>query len=104
VQGPAETAWIAAARQSVADQLCAAASRATLTDAVVERLREAEAFLGVEIVSGACVLERHDIGAVLVPGARICFTGTAQDATGRIVEREEMEGWRRKLVWRRSSR
>jgi ATP-dependent DNA helicase PIF1 len=91
VQGPAETPWIAAARQSVADQLCAAASRATLTDVVVARLKEAEAFLGVEIISGACVLERHDIGAALVPGARICFTGTAQDATGRIVERDEME-------------
>jgi ATP-dependent DNA helicase PIF1 len=91
VQGPAETPWIAAARQSVADQLCAAASRATLTGAVVERLREAEVFLGAEILSGACVLEQHDIGAALVPGARICFTGTAQDATGRIVERDEME-------------
>jgi ATP-dependent DNA helicase PIF1 len=91
VQGPAETPWIAAARQSVADQLCAAACRATLTVAVVERLQEAEAFLGVEIVAGACILDRHDIGAILVPGARICFTGTAQDATGRIVERDEME-------------
>jgi ATP-dependent DNA helicase PIF1 len=91
VRGADETAWIAAARQSVADQLCAAASRATLTDAVVERLKEAEAFLGVDIVTGACLLERHDIGAALVPGARICFTGTAQDAAGRIVEREDME-------------
>jgi ATP-dependent DNA helicase PIF1 len=91
VHGPAATPWISAARQSVADQLCAAASRATLTDAAVERLREAEAFLGAEIVSGACVVERHDIGAILAPGARICFTGTAQDATGRIVERDEME-------------
>jgi len=31
------------------------------------------------------------IDAVLVPGARICFTGTAVDATGRIVDRDEME-------------
>jgi hypothetical protein len=91
VRGAEATPWIAAARQSVADQLCAAASRATLTDVVVERLKEAEAFLGAEILSGACVSERHDIGATLVPGARICFTGTAQDASGRIVEREEME-------------
>jgi hypothetical protein len=36
-------------------------------------------------------LERHDIDSVLVPGARICFTGTAQDSRGRIVERDEME-------------
>nr|WP_225951677.1 DEAD/DEAH box helicase [Mycobacterium sp. OAS707] len=91
VQGAEETPWIAAARQSVADQLCAAASRATLTDEVVERLREAETFLGAEILSGACISEHHDIGATLVPGARICFTGTAQDASGRVVEREEME-------------
>ena len=91
VQRSDETGWIAAARQSVADQLCAAASRAALTDAAVARLREAGKLLGVDIVSGACVLERHDIDAVLVPGARICFTGTAQDAAGRIVEREEME-------------
>jgi ATP-dependent DNA helicase PIF1 len=91
VQRADETPWIAAARQSVADQLCAAAARATLTGEVVARLREAEAFLGAEIVSGAGLLERHDIGAVLVPGARVCFTGTAQDASGRIVERDEME-------------
>jgi hypothetical protein len=91
VRGAAETPWIAAARQSVADQLCAAASRATLTDVVVERLKEAEAFLGVEIFSGTGVLERDDVSAVLVPGARICFTGTAQDAAGRVVDRDEME-------------
>ena len=47
--------------------------------------------LGVEIVSESVCLERDDIGAVLVPGARICFTGTAQDSAGRIVERWEME-------------
>ncbi|HET7668030.1 MAG TPA: AAA family ATPase [Mycobacterium sp.] len=86
-----DSSWDAAARQSVADQLCAAATRAPLTDAVVHRLREAEAFLGVEIAYGACVSERQDIGATLVPGTRICFTGTAQDEAGRIVEREEME-------------
>lgn len=91
VSGATETPWIAAARQSVADQLCAAASRVQLTDVVVQRLREAESFLGAEILSGACMVERYDIGAVLVPGARICFTGTAQDTAGRIVEREEME-------------
>ena len=96
VQGPAETPWIASARQSVADQLCAAASRATLTDAVVERLQAAEKFLGAEILSGACVVERQDIDAALVPGARICFTGTVQDGAGRIVEREEMERLARK--------
>ena len=99
-----ETPWIAAARQSVADQLCAAASRVALTDAAVARLQAAGKLLGVEIVSGACVLERHDIDAVLVPGARICFTGTAQDAAGGSLSGKRWSGWRAQRVWRRSSR
>ena len=86
-----DTPWDAAARQSVADQLRAAASRAQLPANVVERLREASTLLGVDIVSASVCLERDDIGEVLVPGTRICFTGTAQDSAGRIVERWEME-------------
>jgi hypothetical protein len=86
-----DTSWDAAARQSVADQLRAAASRVQLPAAVVERLREASALLGVEIVTESTCLERDDIGSVLTPGVRICFTGTAQDSTGQIVERWEME-------------
>lgn len=85
------TTWDAAARQSVADQLRAAAARAPLPEEVVARLHEASALLGVDVVSGAAKVMRHDIDATLVPGARICFTGTALDATGRVVERDEME-------------
>jgi NAD-dependent DNA ligase len=66
-------------------------ARVPLTDEVMSRLARAEELLGVEILSGAEVLVRHDIGATLVPGVRICFTGTAQDLSGRIVERDEIE-------------
>jgi hypothetical protein len=86
-----DTPWDAAARQTVADQLRAAASRAQLTAEVVTRLGQASAVLGVEIISDSVFLERDDIGDVLVPGVRICFTGTAQDSAGRLVERWEME-------------
>jgi ATP-dependent DNA helicase PIF1 len=86
-----DTSWDAAARQSVADQLCAAASRVQLPPEVVKRLREASRLLGVEIDAESMCLERDDISSVLTPGVRICFTGTAQDTTGQIVEREEME-------------
>ncbi|UXA14550.1 AAA family ATPase [Mycobacterium sp. SMC-8] len=86
-----DTGWEPAARQSVADQLRAAAARVQLTEDVVDRLRRVEELLGVEILSGTELLARHDIGATLTPGMRICFTGTAQDASGRIVERDEME-------------
>jgi hypothetical protein len=86
-----ETTWDAAARQSVADQLRTAAARTLLPDEVVARLHEASALLGVDVVTGAVTVSQHDIGAALVPGARICFTGTALNAAGRVVEREEME-------------
>jgi ATP-dependent DNA helicase PIF1 len=89
--GDAKTPWDAAARQSVADQLRAAATRAQLPSEVVARLQEASKLLGAEIVPETVCLERDDIADVLVPGARICFTGTAQDDAGRVVERWEME-------------
>ena len=85
------TGWEAAARQSVADQLRVAASRVQLTDETTARLRRAEELLCAEILSGAELLVQHDIDEMLTAGARICFTGTAQDPAGRIVERDEME-------------
>lgn len=86
------TPWISAARHSVADQLRAAATRVRLNDAAVARLQAAQQLLGVDIVDAAMesAVAGDDIGSVLVPGARICFTGTAQDAAGREVSREEM--------------
>ena len=90
---PAEvTPWIAAARHSVAAQLRAAATRVRLTEEVMARLRAAQRILGVEIIDDAVqtAAAGADIDAVLVPGARVCFTGTAQDAAGREVSREQM--------------
>jgi len=86
-----ESTWDAAARQSVADQLRAAAARTRLPDDVVGRLHEASALLGVDVVTGAATVRSHDIGAAMAPGARICFTGTALGPDGRVVERDEME-------------
>ncbi len=88
----AASTWDAAARQSVADQLRRAASRVRLTDDVRARLRSASELLGVDLTSDiGGDAEEPDIGTVLVAGTRICFTGTAQDPAGRIVERPEME-------------
>ncbi|MGV0788397.1 AAA family ATPase [Mycolicibacterium sp. XJ2] len=86
-----DSSWDAAARSAVADQLRAAASRALLPDEVVARLHDASALLGIDVVSDAALVTRHVIGDALVPGARICFTGTALDLSGREVEREEIE-------------
>ncbi|MDO3634417.1 AAA family ATPase [Mycolicibacterium arseniciresistens] len=81
----------AAARQSVADQLRAAAARVQLPMEVAARLEEASRLLGVDIGTDALCTGGDDIAATLTPGMRICFTGTAQDSAGRIVERPEME-------------
>ncbi|WP_395311030.1 AAA family ATPase [Mycobacterium sp. AMU20-3851] len=94
--GPADelpaTPWIAAARHSVADQLRAAAGRVRLTVDALTRLRAAEELLGVPILDDNLDSANAgaDITSVLVPGARICFTGTALDEAGREVPREEM--------------
>ena len=93
-QAPARedvTGWEAGARRSVADQLRAAAERVQLTDEVIARLRAAEDLLGADILTGAELVVQHDVSEVLTDGARICFTGTAQDPAGRVVERDEME-------------
>jgi hypothetical protein len=81
----------AAARQSVADQLQAAAARVQLPKEVAARLDEASRLLGVDIDTAGPCAGGDDIAATLSPGMRICFTGTAQDSSGRIVERPEME-------------
>lgn len=86
------TPWVDAARHTAAYQLRCAASRVHLTDTVLARLRAAEALLGVEVVNAAMLTDAaQDIAAVLEPGVRICFTGTALDAAGREVPRERME-------------
>lgn len=89
----ADTPWHAAAAHSVAHQLRTAAMRAPLTVEAVERLRAVERVLGVELVDEAvqAAVSGDDIAAVLVPGARVCFTGTAEDDGGRVVSRETME-------------
>jgi hypothetical protein len=88
-----DTAWGRAARRSIADQLHAAACRAPLTTEVLDRLREAERVLGHVIVDDD-VVSAHggvDVHEVLVPGARVCFTGTAEDADGTPITRTAME-------------
>jgi ATP-dependent DNA helicase PIF1 len=49
--------------------------------------------LGIEIVDTSIelALNGSDITSVLVPGARVCFTGTAKNAAGRVLSRDEIE-------------
>jgi ATP-dependent DNA helicase PIF1 len=85
-----DTPWHAAARHSVADQLSAAASRVPMTAEALDRLRAVEEFLGVSLGEVTEVAVGSDIADVLIPGVRVCFTGTAEDDSGRVVDRDDM--------------
>ena len=55
-------------------------------------MREVERLLGVEIIDVSIELAPvgDGITSVLVPGARICFTGTVRDAAGRLLPEGEL--------------
>jgi ATP-dependent DNA helicase PIF1 len=85
-----DTPWHAAARHSVAEQLRAAAARVPVSAEALERLRAVERYLGVSLGEVTEAAVGDDIGAVLTPGARVCFTGTAEDDAGRVIDRDDM--------------
>lgn len=89
-----ETNWEQAACQAAADQLLLAATRTRLPDEVSARLRDALRALGADHMAAELAQMpsmTHDIDAVLVPGARVCFTGTAVSCDGRVLDRDDME-------------
>lgn len=71
-----------------------ATKAARLSPALVDRLRLVETHLGTRFVDdvlaelGAAV---PLIDEVFVPGARVCFTGTAMSPSGRLYGRDEMQ-------------
>lgn len=78
-------------RDLIAAQVREAAGRAPLPPELLARLRAAEALFGVDLGGGQGDSEAGpDIAGVLVPGARVCFSGTAVAADGRVIEREQL--------------
>lgn len=81
-------------REVVADQLTRAASRGVrLPNEVLARLRQVDSLLGTRATErlAAADGEPADAGAVLAPGARVCFTGTVQSTDGQAIERSELK-------------
>ncbi len=81
----------AGARQLVAEQIRHAARRVTITADVLDRLGHVSTVLGTDVTAGLEVLAEADATAVLTPGARVCFSGSAFDPTGQLLSREDME-------------
>lgn len=83
-----------AAGEAVAHRVAAAAARASrLSPELVQRLRDVEAVLGsafVDDVTASVSGAQPEPAEVLVPGARVCFTGSALTGQGRVLSREDM--------------
>lgn len=90
VAGERVDGWSGAARAAAAAQLRVAAGQVHLTPTVRERLRAAERVLEVSVLDEASDAVEHDLEQLLVPGARVCFTGVAE-LDGRLIDRDEAQ-------------
>lgn len=79
------------ARALVAEQLRRAAGRVALTADLLGRLRRVGEILGADVTAGLDAVAEADAAAVLIPGTRVCFTGSALDHDGQPMSREDME-------------
>ncbi|WP_456696822.1 AAA family ATPase [Aeromicrobium sp. P5_D10] len=84
----------ASLRSLAAERLKIVASRSTgVPSGLLDRFSEVGILLGIE-TSGlldAFTSPASAIAEVLVPGARVCFTGEARSPSGRMLDREDME-------------
>ncbi len=90
---PARGEDVGPLREVIAEQLTLAASRsARLPDRLLGRLQQVDSLLGTRIADSLAAADDEpvDTDAVLTPGARVCFTGTAQSVDGRTIERPEL--------------
>lgn len=81
----------AGARTLVAEQIRRAAQRVALDAGTMDRLRRVGRLLGVDVVDGLQATGPATAREVLLPGTRVCFTGSALDNNGNLLTREEME-------------
>ncbi|MDX2357405.1 AAA family ATPase [Dietzia sp. PP-33] len=88
------------ARALVAEQIRGAAERVSLDSGTMARLRRVGDLLGVDLTDGLEATDPALTHDVLVPGTRVCFTGSALDGCGNLLSRDEMEAMatRRGLV------
>ena len=79
-------------REVVAARLASAVERsAGLPPVLLDRVREVEDLLDTSILGPGLAAGGSVAHASLVPEARVCFTGTVHDPTGRFVDKGELE-------------
>jgi hypothetical protein len=77
--------------EALAKYLRDAITKIMLDETTRALLRELEQMLGHQLLPADTALSSHDIEAVLVPDARVCFTGTAIDNAGNYWRRDDLE-------------
>ncbi len=96
--GAAPGAGNEAVREAVVARLASVAGNsAGLAPSLVARLRLLEPLLGSGLSGALATATTVDLSAVVVPGARVCFTGDAVDERGRSISRTEMEQYARNM-------
>jgi hypothetical protein len=86
------TAWDPSVRALLGERLAAVVTRIqVLPPGLAARLAQVEELLGLPLLAAAAGTGRPPIAEALAAGARICFTGEAQDADGRGIPRPELE-------------
>lgn len=83
--------WQSAAIQGLGEQLQLIADRQVLSPEAARRLRKAGEALNHPITVGDDSSDLPSPDDILIPGARICFTGTAVGPGGTTWDRKEME-------------
>ncbi|NKE10733.1 MULTISPECIES: AAA family ATPase [Kocuria] len=80
------------AESALAAMLTQAAQRSRLDPTAQAVVQVVEEQTGITVLDSTYHdTPQHTIDSVLQPGTRVCFTGTAQDSEGRVLERYDME-------------
>lgn len=90
----ADAAWEPSARALLGNRLAGVISRLQiLPPLLAERLREVEALVQTPLLDDhRSGMQQPPLQETLIEGARICFTGEAEDAAGRGIPRSSLEG------------
>ncbi|MEU1956216.1 AAA family ATPase [Nocardia rhamnosiphila] len=75
----------------LAEQLRASAAKIRPDDDTRTLLRDLERKLGYPLLAPASALPSADLAAILISGARVCFTGSFTDDAGKPWDRTELE-------------
>ena len=91
------------ARHLVAEQVRLAAERVPLTTELLDRLRRAGTVVGSDLAAGLQVARAAGAAEILLPGSRVCFSGSALDRAAGLWSVPRWRPWQPNMgcyLWR----